>query len=136
MYCPFTWTFLPIFLQEDSTFIILVYTFCLTLYPCASIKILVHNIILDTSSTPTKSACVMLFMFSFCFCNPFAITPVYPVCSLKYECIMNVASTYHFRQLYLSAFNVRHKYWVPNIYLISLISLLKISLIGMFHSSA
>ena len=88
-------------------------TFCLTSYICDSRKSLVHNIRLDASSAPTNSYSVLLFVFSFCFCytdkiNPLPIVNVAPVCNLKFECTANTRSTYHFRQLVLYEFNVRH----------------------------
>ena len=61
--------FLELFLPFScSTIILLSYwykLFYLGLYSCASRKILVHNIRLDASSTPTNSASVLIFLFSF-----------------------------------------------------------------------
>ena len=99
--------------------------FCLTLYTCASRKILVHNTRLDASSAPTNSASVLIFVLSFFFrdtymIDPFTIANVDLVCYLKSECTINDTSTYHLRQLALSDFNLRRNYWVPTIYFISL----------------
>ena len=78
--------------------------FCLTLYPCASRKSLVHNIKLGASSAPTNSASVMIFVFSFCFHDTYTITNFtivnVAVCYLKSECTSNTASTYYFIQLF------------------------------------
>ena len=41
--------------------------FGLALYTCAYRKLLVHNTIIDASSTPTNSASVLIFVFSFIF---------------------------------------------------------------------
>ena len=80
--------------------------FCLALYTCAYRKCLVHNTRLDASSTPTNSASVLIFIFSFCFRDtdmiaPFPIVNIYPVCNLKSKCTSNSASTYQFRQMFL-----------------------------------
>ena len=79
--------------------------FCSNLYPCASRQILVHNIRLEASSAPTKSDSVLLFLFSFYFCDMDTISPltifnVAPVFYLKSKCTVNSASTYHFRNCF------------------------------------
>ena len=95
------------------------------LYPCDSIKTLVHNIILNSSSTSTNSTSVLLFVLSFCFCDTdtiyrFTIVNVSPLWDLKYEFTMNSES----------AFNVRHNLWVTTIKFISLSSLFQSTWLG------
>ena len=80
---------------------------------------------------------VLLFVFSFCFCDmdtiaTFPIVNFDPVCELKYECTTNSASIENFRQLFLSDFNEIRNYWVPNIYFISLSSFFQSPWLGCF----
>ena len=75
------------------------------------------------------------FCIQFCFCDtdtisPFPIVNDDPVCGLKTERTVDYASTYHFRELVLYAFNVRKKYWFPTIYLISISSLFQSPWLG------
>ena len=73
---------------------------------------------------------MLIFVFSFCFHDTymiatFPIVNVALVCNLKPECTVNAVSKNNFRQLVLSAFNVRHNSCVPTGYLTSLSSLLQ-----------
>ena len=103
MSCPFTRNVFISFCSRIALLLSWYKWFSLTLYPCDFRKTLVHNIRLDTSSVPTNSASVMIFVSSFWFCDTdtiatFTIVNVAPVCNLKSKCTANASSKYHFRK--------------------------------------
>ena len=98
----------------------------------------VQSIIVETSSTPTSSAVVLLFLFSFYYCDivviePFPIDITLPVWLLKSAWTAKEASTYHSEMFNSSALNVSTNFLVPSRYFIKHISFSQSSVSG-FHS--